>query len=470
MLITLKWSAFKFISWIYYKNVEDVLGKILDFEIELGRARLSKEQQLNLFFDTVEMTLSDLRNSYPFFDWQEYINYHRGSPVNSSTTIIISNISYMKKLQYLLNSTETKTIANYVMWKHIYSNSESAKLALNYNYLGFIIDKVPIAVGEIFVQYYNLSKLTNAQNTLLEISLDIKEKFIELIKEADWMDDETKKKNTEKLELSKNIIGCLNEFTNNSVVDKYYENLELFDDENVFSSIEKINLFQRKYTLTYNNENIWPLIGSIMIGTSAAFVPYFNSIMIPYTVLKSDFFDFEQPNYINYAVWGSIMGHEINHGFDITGKSFDASGRLNDFWTAHSTKNFHNKSKCIIEQYENYTVSEFGLKLNGRITQGENVADMGGLKAAYRAHEETVNMDKRLPGLVYTPKQLFWISYANLWCNKTTLEDIQSNIDDEHAPIKFRIVGPLSNMPEFAKDFNCPSGSSMNPDKKCSVW
>ncbi|KAF7988508.1 hypothetical protein HCN44_001081 [Aphidius gifuensis] len=463
-------SAFNLDASIYNMNYTDDLEKMIDFEIELGRARLSKEQQLNPIFDTVEMTLSDLINNYSFFNWQEYINYHRDSPVNSSTIIIIENISYMKKLQYLLKSTETKTIANYIMWKHIYSNWISAALALNEKCADFVLDKLPIAAGAIYVQYHNFPKLTNAHNHLLEISLNIKEKFNEMIEETDWMDDETKNKTKKKLKLSNNIIGYLNEFTNNSKVDEYYKNLELFDDENVFDSIGKIDLFERKYMLTYNNENIWPILGTYMIRGVAAFHPYSNSIVVSYKILTNELFDFEQPNYINYAVWGSIIGHEITHGFDISGKNFDATGRLNDYWTALSTKNFHNKSKCIIEQYENYTVPEIGLKLNGRLTQGENVADNGGLKAAYRAYEKSLNMDKRLPGLVYTPKQLFWISYANLWCNKTTPQDILSDIDDEHAPIKFRIVGTLSNMPEFAKDFNCPSGSNMNPIKKCSVW
>lgn len=264
----------------YYDNKEknEDIEKMIAFEIELGRSRLSKEQELNSSFDAVEMTLNDLNKNYSFFNWQEYINYHRDSPVNSSTIIIIQNISYLKKLQHLLNSEETKTIANYIMWTHIYSNSKSALSA--FDCTKFIFDKLPIAVGAIYVQYHNRSELTSAHNNLLKISLNIKDKFIELIKEADWMDDETKNKSTEKLELSHINIGYLNEFTNNSKVDEFFKNLELFDGENVYDSIGRIELFERKYMLTYNNKNTWPIMGSFKIESSLAFWPPYNSIGI----------------------------------------------------------------------------------------------------------------------------------------------------------------------------------------------
>ncbi|XP_044010149.1 neprilysin-2-like [Aphidius gifuensis] len=192
--------------------------------------------------------------------------------------------------------------------------------------------------------------------------------------------------------------------------------------------------------------------------------------VISYEVFESELFDLEQPNYINYGALGSLAGHEITHGFDFSGKQYDAEGHLNDTWTATSTENFNNKSECIIEQYSNYTVKELGLNLNGSISQGENVADHGGIRAAYRAYSDLSITDKRLPGLFYTPKQMFWISYATMWCQKTTPELLKMLIFDSHPPYKFRVTGTLSNMPEFAKDFKCPSGSNMNPVKKCSVW
>ncbi|XP_044014085.1 neprilysin-2-like [Aphidius gifuensis] len=196
------------------------------------------------------------------------------------------------------------------------------------------------------------------------------------------------------------------------------------------------------------------------------------TLVISYIVLQSDFFDIEQPNYMNYGALGTTIGHEMTHGLDIKGINYDANGRWNDSqWTSFSKNNFHNKSKCIIEQYNNFTVPEVGLNVNGTITQGETVADNSGIKAAYRAYKELLNNDKKLPGLEYTPEQLFWISFANSRCEINSNELLRNKyLSDVHPPIKFRVIGALSNMPEFAKDFNCPSGSNMNPTKKCSVW
>ncbi|KAF7990966.1 hypothetical protein HCN44_000771 [Aphidius gifuensis] len=447
-------------------NYVDDLEKLINFKIELGSARLTLNQMADPFFDTVNMTLYELEKDYSFFNWEEYITYLRGSPVNSSTTIIIKNFSYMKKLRDLLNSTVTKrTLANYVMWKHLRNYDKLSLLSINNSQcVQFVSSRLPIAVGAIHVQNFNRSRMINTEDNILKMTLKIKEKFLEIIKEADWIDPETERELVNKLQLSKNIIGYINEFTNNSKINEFHEDYELFDENNFFDAAPRIAI-----QMLGRNDFMWSFIARDMLAGPAQYKPVLNSIIISYEVFESELFDLEQPNYINYGALGSLAGHEITHGFDFSGKQYDAEGHLNDTWTATSTENFNNKSECIIEQYSNYTVKELGLNLNGSISQGENVADHGGIRAAYRAYSDLSITDKRLPGLFYTPKQMFWISYATMWCQKTTPELLKMLIFDSHPPYKFRVTGTLSNMPEFAKDFKCPSGSNMNPVKKCSV-
>ncbi|XP_044010148.1 membrane metallo-endopeptidase-like 1 [Aphidius gifuensis] len=374
----------------------------------------------------------------------------------------------------LLNSTVTKrTLANYVMHKHLRDSDLLINL-LSPHYeqcAEFVSTKLPIAVGAIYVQSYNRSWIMNAKDNISKMTLKIKEKFCEIIKEADGIDQETKKRMEEKLQLTTHIIGRLNDFTNNTKVDKFHEDFELFYEDNFFDAA--IQLLVKNMT---RDDHIWFYSALSMTYSFTMFDPSSNRTSISYTFPESEFFDSEQPNYINYGAMGYLIGDLIakilnNYGSHFDLYELDPDERAYDsLWTLTSTRNFKNKSKCFIEQYSNYKVKELGLNLNGRIFRNINVADHGGIKAAYRAYNDLSTSDQRLPGLSYTPKQMFWIRYANMWCQKTTPELLKKYINREYPPNKFRVIGPLSNMPEFAKDFKCPSGSNMNPVKKCPIW
>ena len=186
-----------------------------------------------------------------------------------------------------------------------------------------------------------------------------------------------------------------------------------------------------------------------------------------------------------------MIGHEITHGFDDRGRQFDKDGNNMNWWDPQTDLNFRNHTQCIVDQYSNYTVPENGLQVNGVNTQGENIADngrradapatldslvatTGGLKEAFRAYKKWVGdhgSEKSLPGLSYTPDQLFWISAANVWCGKYRSEVLKLRVlVGSHSPPMFRVIGPMSNIREFADSFSCPLGSNMNPHSKCSVW
>lgn len=200
--------------------------------------------------------------------------------------------------------------------------------------------------------------------------------------------------------------------------------------------------------------------------------------VIPAAILQDRFFSTSGPNYVNYASIGTLVGHEITHGFDDQGRQYDFIGNLVDCWNPETGQQFLEKAKCIIEQYSNYmdlntnltvTFNQFlrlnndfdfmfrSVQLNGVATQGENIADNGGVKEAYYAYENWVKRngpEKRLPNLKYSQQQLFFISYAQMWCSNSRNYIIKNQIiTDDHAPMEFRINGAISNMPEttFAK-------------------
>jgi predicted metalloendopeptidase len=209
---------------------------------------------------------------------------------------------------------------------------------------------------------------------------------------------------------------------------------------------------------------------------NAFYNPIENSIVLPAGILQGEFYSSDHPQYMNYGAIGFIIGHEITHGFDNQGRIYDGQGNIVDWWAEDTKKQFLEKAMCIIRQYGNYTDHEVGLKLNGNNTQGENIADNGGIKLAYNAYNTWSNVqwdaEPRLPGLQnYTPNQMFWLSTANIWCSKYRPETIKNIIiTNVHATNRFRIIGSISNQEEFSNDFQCPLGSNMNPLNKCHVW
>lgn len=175
---------------------------------------------------------------------------------------------------------------------------------------------------------------------------------------------------------------------------------------------------------------------------------------------------------MNYASIGWIMGHEISHGFDDQGHQFDKHGNLLNWWAESTKQTYNQKKKCIVDQYSAFQTE--GIKLNGERSQGENIADNGGIKQAYRGYKYWVGrngQEKGLPGLAYTSNQLFWISAAQNWCSVQRKESLRHNIvTGVHSPPEFRVRGTFCNSEDFNKDFQCSRGRKMNPIKKCSVW
>ena len=181
---------------------------------------------------------------------------------------------------------------------------------------------------------------------------------------------------------------------------------------------------------------------------------------------------------MNYGAIGMVIGHEITHGFDSNGRKRDKKGRMIPWWTNETVDQFVQRADCFVRQYENFEVPELVSKdtnhLNGTKTLGENIADNGGIREAFRAYQTYLKLNGpefKLPGLEkYTSEQLFFISYAQIWCSNVTPESLKNQIlNGVHSPGRYRVRGPLSNSEDFAEHFNCPQGP-MNPPDKCVIW
>jgi len=187
------------------------------------------------------------------------------------------------------------------------------------------------------------------------------------------------------------------------------------------------------------------------------------------------FFNESRPEYLNYGSIGSVVGHEITHGFDDQGAQYDQDGNLNNWWSEQTQKEFDTRAKCFVDQYGSIRDERVDMNLNGLSTLGENIADNGGLRGAYDAYQTKIarTVDKGLlPGFdTFTVDQLFFISYANNWCSLIRNEKLRQQVlYDPHSPAKYRVNVPVSNFDKFGSAFNCKSNSKMQPTNKCVLW
>jgi predicted metalloendopeptidase len=204
---------------------------------------------------------------------------------------------------------------------------------------------------------------------------------------------------------------------------------------------------------------------------NAYYNPTMNEIVFPAGILQPPFFDENADDAINYGGIGAVIGHEMTHGFDDQGRQYDAEGNLRDWWTAEDGTNYTSRATLVEKQFDGYVVLD-SLHVNGKLTLGENIADLGGLTIAYYAHQMALEKSGR-PGLIdgYTPEQRFFLSWATIWRQNIRPENQKLRlVTDPHSPGQYRCNGPLTNMTEFMKAFDVPEGSPMSRAMKAKIW
>ncbi|KPU80743.1 uncharacterized protein Dana_GF16094, isoform B [Drosophila ananassae] len=478
----------------------------LEFEIALANISWPNEKRRNSSELYNLRTPMQLQAAYPYVQWVDYMNalLPEGLNVAEDEMINLSVPSFFEDLGKLLAKTPKRVIANYMFWRiHGFSigflSEEFRKRQLQYATAlsgrqeqearwkecvdiatGSMdeeseddYDSLGISVGSLYVRkHFHQDSKANA----LEMVTDIRDVFNDILDEVNWMDDKTKKEAKQKLHSMATHIGYPDEMLDNEKLAQYYAKLDI-DPDKYFESFLGMNIFGTDYSFNKLrlpvNKTDWVRHARPAI-VNAFYSSLENSIQFPAGILQGHFFNAQRPKYMNFGAIGYVIGHEITHGFDDQGRQFDVKGNLRDWWQPDTQKAYLSKAKCIIEQYGNYTERATGLNLNGINTQGENIADNGGVKESYIAYHRWVEkhgQEPKLPGLDYSPQQMFWISAGQTWCAKYRKESLKMRITTGvHSPSEFRVLGSFSNMKDFAKDFQCPEGSPMNPVHKCEVW
>jgi putative endopeptidase len=326
--------------------------------------------------------------------------------------------------------------------------------------VGYVDNDIGEALGQVYVEK-NFSP--EAKQRAQRMVKEIEDAMGQDIDALSWMTPTTKQHALEKLHAVANKIGYPDKWRD-------YSALTIARDDEM-GNVLRAREFEFHRQLAKIGKPVdrgeWEMTPPTV---NAYYDPQLNDINFPAGVLQPPLFDVNSDAAPNFGDTGSTIGHELTHGFDDEGRQFDANGNLRDWWTAEDAKAFAQRASCISDQYSQYVIVD-DIKINGKLTLGEDVADLAGVILAQMAWQQDTKGQTLEPLEGFTPEQRFFIAYGQSWCSSTRDETkrLRATIDP-HSPDKYRANGVVSNLPEFQEAFHCKAGSAMVRENRCGVW
>lgn len=423
--------------------------------------------------------LTSLQKSCPLFDWKTYFE-ELGI---KEDTIVVAQPDFFSAMSGIIEKTDLKVLKNYLKWQIIdvaapYLNN--VFVAQNFEFFGKTLNGVPtirerwrrvldavnsgagFALGKLYVDKYFPPE---AKQKASEMVQNIKTAFKTRIENLSWMGDSTKAQALKKLANFKVKIGYPDKW-------QTYENLKV--GETYIDCYMNANVFEFERQVQKLGKPVDPTEWGMTPQTvNAYYHPLYNEIVFPAAILQPPFYNYKADEAINYGGIGAVIGHEITHGFDDKGSTFDANGNLNNWWTENDRGKFKAKAEILVRQFNTYEPLE-GLNINGELTLGENIADLGGLTIAYSALQEYFKKTKHPEPIdSYTAEQRFFMSWATIWRIKMRDETLRTRLKtDPHAPGYYRANVPLSNFKPFYEAFGVKEGDGMyrTAEERAAIW
>ncbi|XP_005189581.3 endothelin-converting enzyme homolog [Musca domestica] len=455
-------------------RANEVAEKIVDFEIELSQGKIDKH--LGLQNSEIYINLIPLEELSARYGGDLNVTHLLQTALDYVPTELYVNQKYLETVLKVIRSTPKAVVANYIYYKY-YSTLELPYFeeleVMRIMCVSTLQQRFYKQLDNMFYRKY----ITEDMKPSVEFMWhELKTAFRQqlLSPKLQWMAESTRKYALEKLEAMRFTILSFeaNNFT------QEFAQLHLSDTNYLENLLALQNL---KSNLT--RAAIYAPPQPDDDGYAASYVPSYspieNLLKIPVSfVYQYHLYASAYPNALNFGTLGVYIGHEMLHGFDDAGRKYDAKGNSHNWWQPHCTAEFQKRTSCFVQQYHRYTLPD-GKHLPVMQLQAENISDNGGIRAAFTAYRQwyegakkqdpQVESNELLAGLNYTNDQLFFISYGQSWCS-TYEPTYYSTIDAVHVPSKFRVLGPLSNLQEFATAFNCPLGTNMNPVDKCEIY
>lgn len=425
-----------------------------------------------------KIKLADAQAIIPNFSLTEYMKV-RGIPVPAE--INFGQPDFFKEVNSMLADTPVEQWKTYFRWMTLNAAAGALSKAFvdeNFDFFGRTLTgtkeqqprwKRCVAatdntLGEALGAEYIKTKYTPEAEAKMDAM--ITNLFAGMKSHIDgltWMSDETKAKAQAKLAAYKRKIGY-------NKKPRGYAGLKI--DRKFAGNVMRANVFQVKRNIADIGKPADKTRWNFSPPTvNASYSSVNNDITFPAGILQPPFFNFQADDAINYGGIGAVIGHEISHGFDDSGSKFGPDGNLKSWWTEEDRKKFEERAACVVDQFNGYEVAP-GLNINGKLTLGENIGDLGGLAIAHTALLDSMK-GKAAPAAIdgFTPEQRFFLGWAQVWAAKATPEFERNQVlTDPHSAARWRVNGPMSNMPEFAQAFGCKTGQKMVREKFCQIW
>jgi endothelin-converting enzyme/putative endopeptidase len=454
---------------------------ILTFETELAKASMSvtdRRQPENVYHLQPIATFEATFPGFDFGAFQDATHSQRVTEINNASP------AFFPALVKTMHATDMETLKAYMRYQVLTAFAGRLPHAFdaeNFDFYGRKLNGQPEqaarwkrcsnsvngalgeALGKVYVEQYFAG---DSKAKMVQMVSDIEAAMDRDLDQLEWMSAETKVRAKEKLHAVANKIGYPDKWRD-------YTKLEVKPDD-ALGNMQRATAFENDRQLNKIGKPVdhseW---GMTPPTVNAYYDPSMNDINFPAGILQPSFYDPKQDDAVNYGHIGAVIGHELTHGFDDEGKEFDAKGNLADWWTADDTKKFEARTDCVVSEYGNFVAVD-DVKVNGKLTLGENTADNGGLLLAYmayldRAKKNGVDLTAKKDG--YTAPQRFYIGFAQNYCENSRPEAIRNQVlTDPHSPDHFRANGAIVNQPGFAGAFGCKKGAPMVPVNSCRVW
>jgi putative endopeptidase len=451
---------------------------IMAMETALARVsleRVKRRDPENLYH---KMSRADLATLAPEIKWEAFFT---STSAPAFTEINVTHPEFFKGLSELIKTQPLADWKTYLRWHLVRQQApllSSAFVNENFDFYGKTltgakelrprwkrcVDRVDNDLGDALGQRYVEKTFGEEGKKRMAVMVAALEKALEQDIEAlPWMTDPTKKKGLEKLRAIANKVGYPDKWRD-------YTTVKILRDDAV-GNAARAAAFEFKRDLDKIGKPVdrgeWQMSPPTV---NAYYSPLLNDINFPVGILQPPFFDNAMDDAVNYGGIGAVIGHELTHGFDDSGRKFDAQGNMSDWWTEVDGKAFEERAQCFADQYGSYTAVD-EVKLNGKLTLGENTADNGGLRIAHMALMNT--LAGKTPAAIdgFSADQRLFLGWAQIWCQNATPEVSRMLAQtDPHSPGRYRVNGTVSNMPEFQKAYQCKAGDPMVSAKPCRVW
>lgn len=470
----------KMLHLVGLPNAAESATKIMALETVLATNHMKKEETRNTAKLYNKYNVADLKKLMANFDWTAML---KNAGIEKEKTIVISQVEYTKSLNNIIKNTPIDTWKTYLKWSLINNTANYLTTALdkqNFDFYGKTlygteaqeedwkrgVSTVNGGLGEIVGKVYVKKHFSpEAKERMTEMVKNLLKAYAESIKKLDWMSENTKKEALAKVDKFMIKIGYPDKWRD-------YSALKVAKND-LFGNIERAREFEYNRMLNKLGKPVdrteW---GMTPQTVNAYYNPTLNEIVFPAAILQPPFFNLKAEDAVNYGGIGAVIGHEIGHGFDDQGSTFDGEGVMRNWWTPQDLTSFKAKTKSLVDQYSAFKVFP-DLNLNGEFTLGENIGDLGGLSIAIKAYKLSLN-GKEAPVMDgFTGIQRVFLGWGQVWLDKSREKAIRNQIaSDPHSPAKFRINAVVRNVPEFYEAFKIKPTDSLYlaTDKRVKIW